>query len=123
MAFFHLLTNVWYDPCLAPNKDSNSVVSINSVKLLEPFEYRWAAVLPRMLDEDPANRPLNLAELPALILPEKKEASKPKRHGWAKWIAASLAIFVLGGACVWWFGIRAKSFHDLYEIPVAAPEE
>ena len=123
VAFFHLLTNVWYDPCLAPNTDSKSLVSINSVKLLEPFEYRWAAVLPRMLDEDPANRPLNLAELPALILPEKKESSKPKRRGWAKWIAALLAIFVLGGACAWWFDIRAKSFHDLYEIPVAAPEE
>ena len=63
VAFFHLLTNVWYDPCLAPDKDSGSLVSINSVKLLEPFKYRWADVLPRMLDEDAAKRPTNLSEL------------------------------------------------------------
>jgi len=63
VAFFHLLTNIWYDPCLAPNNDGNSLVSINSVKLLEPFKYRWAAVLPRMLDENPAERPTNLSEL------------------------------------------------------------
>lgn len=63
VAFFHLLTNVWYDPCLAPNKDSDSLVSINSVKLLEPFKYRWAAVLPRMLSENPVERPTNLLGL------------------------------------------------------------
>ena len=63
VAFFHLLTNVWYDPCLAPSKDSDSLVSMNSVKLLEPFKYRWAAVLPRMLDENPAERPTSLLEL------------------------------------------------------------
>lgn len=63
VAFFHLLTNVWYDPCLAPSKDSANLVSVNSVKLLEPFKYRWADVLPRMLEEDPAERPTDLSEL------------------------------------------------------------
>ena len=126
VAFFHLLTNVWYDPCLAPNKDNDSLVSMNSVKLLEPFEYKWADVLPRMLDENPSNRPLNLAELPSCILPEKRELPKPKRRGWVKWMAASVAILVLGGACAWWRLVPKKTpllLHDLYEIPVATPEE
>jgi serine/threonine protein kinase len=126
VAFFHLLTNVWYDPCLAPNKDGDSLVSMNSVKLLEPFEYRWADVLPRMLDENPANRPLNLAELSALILPEKKEPPKLKRRGWVKWTAALLMITALGGACAWWHLTHKKQpllLHDLYEIPVATPEK
>ena len=126
VAFFHLLTNVWYDPCLAPNKDSDSLVSMNSVKLLEPFEYKWAEVLPRMLDENPSSRPLNLAELPACILPEKKEQPKPKRRGWVKWMVALAVIIALGGACAWWHLAQKKQpllLHDLYEIPVATPEE
>ena len=126
VAFFHLLTNVWYDPCLAPNKDNDSLVSMNSVKLLEPFEYKWADVLPRMLDENPSNRPLNLAELPSCILPEKRELPKPKRRGWVKWMAASVAILVLGGVCAWWRLVQKKTpllLHDLYEIPAATPEE
>ena len=32
-------------------------------KLLETLEYRWIDVLPRLLAEDPAERPTNLSEL------------------------------------------------------------
>lgn len=126
VAFFHLLTNVWYDPCLAPNKDSDSCVTMNSVKLLEPFEYRWADVLPVMLNENPADRPLNLSDLPAYLIPEKKEAPLPKNRVWLKWMAASVAILLLCGAGVWWFALSKDEpllLHDLYEIPVAAPED
>ncbi len=124
VAFFHLLTNVWYDPCLAPSKDGDSGVSMNSVKLLEPFEYRWAEVLPMMLDEDPTKRPLDLAELPTLLFPDKKVRERPKSSGWAKWLAAA-AVVVIGGVCAWWFLSSAKDkvvVDDLYDIPLALQE-
>ncbi len=125
VAFFRLLTNVWYDPCLAPSKDEDSGVGLNSVKLLEPFEYKWEEVLPKMLEEDPAKRPLNLAELPAQLLPEKREQVKRGKHGWMKWMATAVFAAILG-ACAWWLlsphtvQIRVD---DLYDIPSAVPEE
>ncbi len=110
VAFFHLLTNVWYDPCLAPSRGRESGTSMNSVKLLEPFEYRWADVLPVMLNENPADRPTNLTELPDYLppAPEPKTSApaeaKP-RGGRGRWlVAASLAaVLVLGGVGAWWW--------------------
>ena len=109
VAFFHLLTNVWYDPCLAPVNDTKSGTSMNSVKLLEPFEYRWADVLPVMLNENPADRPTNLAELPDYLVPAAEpspaaaEEARP-RGGRGRWlVAASLAaVLALGGIGTWW---------------------
>ena len=63
VAFFRLLTNVWYDPCLAPSADSKDVIGMNSLKLLQFFDYNWDEVLPQMLEADPQKRPLRLAEL------------------------------------------------------------
>ncbi len=98
VAFFRLLTNVWYDPCLAPQKDSDSLVSMNSVKLLEPFKYRWAAVLPRMLDEDPAERPTNLSGLVEQLLSASgsrlKKADEP--NGRTRW--KRRVLFAIAGA-------------------------
>ena len=49
--FVYLLTGIWYEP------------GSKVFKLLETLEYRWIDVLPRLLSEDPAERPTNLTEL------------------------------------------------------------
>ena len=130
VAFFRLLTNIWYDPCLAPQKDSDSLVSMNSVKLLEPFKYRWAAVLPRMLDEDPAERPTNLSELVGQLRsatgPKQKKADEPKAHPRRKRrvlfaIAGAVAVVV---AAVGYFVFVSRSappvIDDFDEVSVFA---
>ena len=49
--FVYLLTGIWYEP------------GSKVFKLLETLEYRWIDVLPRLLAENPAERPTNLSEL------------------------------------------------------------
>ena len=49
--FVYLLTGIWYEP------------GSKVFKLLETLEYRWIDVLPRLLSEDPAERPTNLSGL------------------------------------------------------------
>ena len=49
--FVYLLTGIWYEP------------GSKVFKLLETLEYRWIDVLPRLLAEDPSQRPTNLSEL------------------------------------------------------------
>lgn len=49
--FVYLLTGIWYEP------------GSKVFKLLETLEYRWIDVLPRLLSEDPSQRPTNLSEL------------------------------------------------------------
>lgn len=125
VAFFRLLTNVWYDPCLAPSADSGDVIAMNSVKLLEPFEYRWADVLPVMLDENPQVRPLDLNELPDRIAPVAQPET-PKRFG-AKWKALVVAVVVIAiGVGCWLYlgqsGNKTIRTDDLLAIPVTAPE-
>ena len=49
--FVYLLTGIWYGP------------GSKVFRLLETLEYRWIDVLPRLLAENPAERPTNLSEL------------------------------------------------------------
>ena len=49
--FVYLLTGIWYEP------------GSKVFKLLETLEYRWIDVLPRLLAENPAERPTDLSEL------------------------------------------------------------
>ena len=127
VAFFRLLTNVWYDPCLAPSADSGEVIAMNSVKLLEPFEYRWADVLPVMLNDNPQDRPLNLNDLPDYIVSvTQSEMLTPKRFG-AKWkalVAAVVAIALGVGCWLCWRqpGNKTIRTDDLLVIPASAPE-
>jgi len=126
VAFFHLLTNVWYDPCLAPSADKNSSISMNSVKLLEPFDYRWVDVLPVMLNEQPTDRPTNLDELPQYIVPKAAaELPQPKKHGLIKGLLAAAVLIVIGTGA--WFylhqGPEPLRLDDLYTAPAAAPED
>ena len=53
--FVYLLTGIWYEP------------GSKVFKLLETLEYRWIDVLPRLLAENPAERPTNLKELAAAL--------------------------------------------------------
>ncbi len=70
--FVYLLTGIWYEP------------GSKVFKLLETLEYRWIDVLPRLLSENPAERPTNLSELvetlrsASVAEPEKAEES-PRR--------------------------------------------
>lgn len=51
VAFFRLLTGIWYEP------------GTDVLKLLEPFDGAWMEILPPMLEQDPAKRPILLSEL------------------------------------------------------------
>ena len=50
VAFFRLLTGIWYEP------------GTDALRLLEPLEGHWRDVLPPMLDDDPAKRPVKLVD-------------------------------------------------------------
>ena len=105
--FVYLLTGIWYEP------------GSKVFKLLETLEYRWIDVLPRLLSENPAERPTNLSELvetlrrarrsrPAEIvaraesLPEADALRPPRRKrrvlfalaGAAAVVAAAIGYFV-----------------------------
>ncbi len=97
--FVYLLTGIWYEP------------GSKVFKLLETLEYRWIDVLPRLLAENPAERPTNLSELveqlrnvSAAAQEEKAEEpeSPPRRRrrvllalaGAAAVVAAAVGYFV-----------------------------
>ena len=67
--FVYLLTGIWYEP-------GSKVFT-----LLETLEYRWIDVLPRLLAENPVDRPTNLSELVELLrsapVAEGEKADEP----------------------------------------------
>ena len=75
VAFFYLLTGVWYDKVLV-EKDRTDL------HLLQYYEYRWRDVLPAMLDEDPAKRPLDLDGLVARLT--QPDSAEPRRRPFAR---------------------------------------
>ncbi len=92
--FVYLLTGIWYEP------------GSKVFKLLETLEYRWIDVLPRLLAEDPAERPANLSELVETLRgapaadsekEEKPEAPRQKRRVlFALAGAAAVAVAAIG---------------------------
>lgn len=125
VAFFRLLTNVWYDPCLAPKNDSADTIGMNSVKLLEPFDYRWVDALPLMLNENPSDRPTKLTELPARLPPPVAESPQRIRL-WLvlSLLAAGIAILLVARAL---FNQdepdRRVNTNGLYDVPSAFQEK
>ena len=98
--FVYLLTGIWYEP------------GSKVFKLLETLEYRWIDVLPRLLSENPADRPTNLKGLAASLRSQLHEPvsadardarpyqDRPKevgsrvsrdRSGWQRFVAFALA--------------------------------
>lgn len=129
VAFFRLLTNVWYDPCLAPKADGDSAVGMNSVKLLEPFEYRWVDVLPVMLSDNPSERPIDLSGLADRIRPPVQAPEPPAKKRTGLKIAVAVFLFALAASAAWWLlssgvgGNDAADFDDLYGIPESVQEK
>jgi len=96
--FVYLLTGIWYEP------------GSKVFKLLETLEYRWIDVLPRLLSENPAERPTNLSELvetlksaPVIEQEKEEEPEAPPRRkrrvlfalaGAAAVVAAAIGYFV-----------------------------
>jgi serine/threonine protein kinase len=68
--FVYLLTGIWYEP------------GSKVFKLLETLEYRWIDVLPRLLSENPAERPTNLSglveQLRSASVAEQEAAKEPE---------------------------------------------
>ena len=93
--FIYLLTGIWYEP------------GSKVFKLLETLEYRWIDVLPRLLSEDPAERPTNLSELveqlrnapdaePGKVEDLKAPPRRKRRVLFALAGAAAVAVAVIG---------------------------
>ena len=111
--FVYLLTGIWYEP------------GSKVFKLLETLEYRWIDVLPRLLAEDPAERPTNLSELVELLrsAPEPKQEkveepeSPPRRKRSSVFLAfagaAAVAVAVVGYFV--FFGRSAPSAIDDFD--------
>ena len=110
--FVYLLTGIWYEP------------GSKVFKLLETLEYRWIDVLPRLLSEDPAERPTNLLELVEQLRsapgPKQEKADEPKapprrsrRILFALAGAAAVAAAVVG--CFVFFSRSAPSASDDFD--------
>ena len=103
--FVYLLTGIWYEP------------GSKVFKLLETLEYRWIDVLPRLLSENPAERPTNLSELveQLRITPadeqEKTEVSEapPRRKHHVFLAFAGAAVLVAAVAGYFLFSHRSAS--------------
>ena len=83
VVFFKLLTGVWYDRSLVSRDRAD-------LNLLRHFENRWQEILPQMLDEDPAKRPLDLVRLAARL--SASSAAPRRRWAWVAGIAAALGV-------------------------------
>ena len=85
IVFFKLLTGVWYDRSLVARGRAD-------LNLLRHFENRWQEILPQMLDEDPAKRPLDLEGLAVRL--SASPAASHRRWAWVAGIAAALGVAV-----------------------------
>ena len=102
--FVYLLTGIWYEP------------GSKVFKLLETLEYRWIDVLPRLLSENPAERPTKLSELVEQLRsapvdePEKVEEPEPPRRKRRVLLALAVAaVLVAAVAGYFLFPHRSES--------------
>lgn len=110
--FVYLLTGIWYEP------------GSKVFKLLETLEYRWIDVLPRLLAEDPAERPTNLSELveqlrnvpgPKLEKPEEPDAPPRRKRRVLLALAGAAAIVAAAVGCFVLFGRSEPSATDGFD--------
>lgn len=107
--FFKLLTNVWYDPSLAPRKDKDGWTGMTSVKLLEVFDKNWKGVLPRMLDADPERRPRNLRTLHEHVRLADGEDS---RRSWLLVVVGVILVLLTAAALAFYWVPRCRAARD-----------
>ena len=106
VAFFKLLTGVWYNEDLEPKEPGTSSCPVDAVRLLADFERPWKDVLPAMLRADPAKRPTDLSELVRRleVAPHPQNpptASTRRRRVLALVFAAIFVIAALGAIAVY----------------------
>ena len=107
--FVYLLTGIWYEP--------GSKVFM----LLETLEYRWGDVLPRLLAENPAERPTNLRELAECLGQRESrplaldETSEPAQNGRDARSPRRGVFFAIAGAAV--FAVAAIGFYLFFHRP------
>ena len=82
VAFFKLLTGVWYNEDLEPKDDGASTGPVDAARLLADFARPWKDVLPAMLRADPSTRPTDMSELVRRleIAPQKPSAASTRRR-------------------------------------------
>ena len=97
VAFFRLLTNVWYDPCLAPCADSKETIGMKSLKLLQFFDYNWDEMLLQMLEADPKKRPLRLAELASRL---RRKDRTPRGNPWLKRMGMAILVVLAAAGLI-----------------------
>ena len=108
--FVYLLTGIWYEP------------GSKVFKLLETLEYRWNYVLPRLLAENPAERPTNLRELVECLGQRASRPlaldgiSDPTQNGRDARSPRWDVIFAIAGAAV--FVVAAIGFYFFSHRPV-----
>lgn len=102
--FVYLLTGIWYEP------------GSKVFKLLETLEYRWIDVLPRLLSENPAERPTNLSELvetlrsASVAEPERVDAQEnPPRRKRRVLFALAGAAAAVAAAAIGYFVFSQRS--------------
>jgi len=106
VAFFKLLTGVWYNEDLEPKESKASTCPVDAVRLLAEFERPWKDVLPAMLRADPAKRPTDLRELARRleVAPQQQEtpvAPASRRRVLATVLAAIFAVAALVALAVY----------------------
>ena len=110
--FVYLLTGIWYEP------------GSKVFKLLETLEYRWIDVLPRLLSENPAERPTNLSELVEQLrgapVPKQEKVDEPKvpprrkRRVLLAFAGAAVVVAAVVGYFVF-FSRSASSATDIFD--------
>ena len=98
VVFFKLLTGVWYDRSLVAHGRTD-------LNLLKHFENRWQDILPQMLDENPAKRPLDLEKLAARLT---SPSAAPRQRftlprPWL-WAAAGIVVLLCGATVIYLSG-------------------
>jgi len=106
VAFFKLLTGVWYNEDLEPKEPRTSTGPVDAVRLLADFERPWKDVLPAMLRADPAKRPTDLSALVYRLEvapppPSAQTAPTRRRRVLAIAIAAVLAVGAIAALAVY----------------------
>ena len=120
VAFFKLLTGVWYNEDLEPKDDGASTGPVDAARLLADFERPWKDVLPPMLRADPAKRPTDMSKLARRleIAPSlQKPLTAPSRrlHLFAIVLAAVFAVAALVATSVYLLSTNQSRLPNLQQ--------